>query len=1466
MKSNRINKKRGFLFVLLLVSISFFGQENPTYSSGNNRIDDLLTAGLSSYGSSLLFFDSPMADSLNPALSAFRQRTTLDFSYIGIWGENYTVAPDTAKSGATGHLVSTAVAIPSKLGVFSLSAYYLNGGSFEVPFGNQGAFHFSYARDVFEDLYFGMGINTKIGKAFDSIKEDPLLYTVSCDLGFIHLVGKIGTVSDFKWAIAFQNLGWGNLPFYKKESYLSGVGSSLFTLGTGFSFTAVERGDFKLTYMADLSLPAFLNMRLKTGFGFEYKEIFAFNIASTLDARELAGAYPNQKSSVASLLPAFSFTYRYKPQMKESEDSKTFSELHVRSSANAVNRENLWAFGVGATIPFGVYDSFPPQIQFLFPESNGKGGNPPIGTATEEEHPTKAENSLPQKTPSISLFSSPSTILSIHSNLLSIQEQPLLAKKEPISPQKEIRGGTDKAKEVSLNKQLLQIPSKPQLVATISPNFDGNQDTLNVPFKIKDKRAIKGYYFKIFNSKGELVRSISNKEDRKENNKDFFKQLFRKDSGIFIPDQFIWNGTDDSGETVSDGIYFFLIEAWDDNHNIGVSPVGAVEVDNNNPTVTLLDTLSTTDKIFSPNDDGKKDTIAFRQTGSKEKLWEAFIAHDTLGTVRKYQFVESEPQTIVWDGKNDEGILVPDGVYHYRISTTDAGGNKASATIKNIMVSTQQTPIKITINKKAFSPNADGVNDTIVFSSKIPVKQGILSWNLQILNKEKQVVFQKEGSEVIPDHYDFDGKDNSQAALPDGYYRAKLNVLYQNGNAPVSVSPQFLIDSTIPKAFVKADDTIFSPDGDGKKDYLILHHDSSIESKWKGTIFDQDQKALFSFEWAEAPPEQLKFDGYTPEGKLLPDGNYFYQISAVDLAGNKGESKKIPFEISTIKTSVQLTTDLTHFSPNNDKVKDFITISPQMNLKTGIDSFNLKIYNDKEESIRTLSTKTVVQNNYRWDGLNDQGEKVVDGNYYAKLTVLYKKGNEEVAVSRKITVDTVAPQIETSISSYFFSPDGDGLKDFVEITNKGSYEEKWQVQISDSKEQAIHTENWRGKPKKLIWSGLDAKGNPVATGYYHYQIFCEDEAGNSALSKIKNIYMDATVPQLLVEQNETILSPNNDNFLESVNYKILLSLNEHIESWTLDFIPLLNPEKVAYSFKGSETVPESISWNGKDEKGMILEGNYQPKFSVLYKKGNQLTVYTDPLTVDVTPPKSTVKINPVPFSPDNDGLDDEVNIQLAIEDLSGIEKWLLNIYDPKGKQFKQFKGVGIPASSLVWDGRSSKGDLVFSAEDYPYKLQLMDKAGNSSEYSGVIPVDVLVIRDGDKLKVQIANVTFAPNSPRLLTSDPLVVERNNYVLKRLSQILNKYGSYKITIEGHANLTKWKNEAEAKVENDTILKPLSEARAKTVKSILVEYGVEEKRLSAVGQGGSKMLVDPRKDYQQWIDNQWQNRRVEFILEK
>lgn len=258
-------------------------------------------------------------------------------------------------------------------------------------------------------------------------------------------------------------------------------------------------------------------------------------------------------------------------------------------------------------------------------------------------------------------------------------------------------------------------------------------------------------------------------------------------------------------------------------------------------------------------------------------------------------------------------------------------------------------------------------------------------------------------------------------------------------------------------------------------------------------------------------------------------------------------------------------------------------------------------------------------------------------------------------------------------------------------------------------------------------------------------------------------------------------------------------------------------------------------------------------------------------------PKLSVRITPKYFSPDGDGEGDNLYINLGAEnepDSNGkkatIERWSFTVYDPEnGRQFWTQTGNASVTPRIVWNGRSSNGEIVQSATDYPYEFKVTDSNKMSNTVKGFIQVDVLVVRDGDRLKMQVPSIIFRSDhadfkSMMEVQSDPgwdgeskgldqHTIDNNNRVLSRIADILKKFRDYNVTIEGNANNLTGSEKEELEV------KQLSEDRAKFVRNWLIQEGVSASHLTAVGNG-SKNPVTNR------IENRWQNRRVEFILKK
>ena len=996
----------------------------------------------------------------------------------------------------------------------------------------------------------------------------------------------------------------------------------------------------------------------------------------------------------------------------------------------------------------------------------------------------------------------------------------------------------------------------------ISPDNDGTNDTLIFPITIDDSRYVKGYTVKIYNEAGEVVREIRNKEKRPENQgfRNIIDRLTYVKSGIDVPEKIRWGGKADDGSLVPDGEYTFRIESWDDNGNLSVTEPEAFVIDATDPEVEIE--IEEENKIFSPNDDGLKDTVTITQKGSEEDLWEGEIYALGGDTVRSFTWENGVPEEFIWDGTDDDGILVPDGVYGYRVTSIDRAGNETAASVDNIVVNTQSTPISLTIDASYFAPgdpNNDGARDSITFVTGIPVKRGIRNWSLTVRDRYEKEYFAFSGTGEVPESLPYIGMDTNGAPLPEGDYVGELEVLYENGNNPKQKSPVFTVDITEPSASVTGRDRIFSPNGDGNKDKIIFLQETSREEIWFGNIYNEDKKLVKTFTWLKQADTKASWDGYTKDGTLAPDGAYNYVLTATDKAGNTGSSKAFTFDLDTEGTEVLLTVDKEAFSPNGDGVLDAITITPKVEKNTDIERYTLSIADENNRVVKTIEGRGFLQESYTWNGLDDRGKRAPDAMYRGALDILYLNGNNPSAATRFFMIDTIFPSVEVELKNKLFSPEGDGNKDALEVRHEASRENRWEGAIIDAEGEEVRTFMWKDHPENFSWDGTDSAGNTVPDGLYAYKIVSEDIAGNRTEVEEAGIEIDTRQTSIFLTARDDGLSPNGDGFKDTIEFRTIVNLEEGISSWKLEMVHSSGAvEKV---FSGEGVPGERFIWDGFNDSGDIREGIYTPRFTVVYRKGNIPKVESKNFVLDISPPDTSISIMPKPFSPDNDGVDDELYINISVTDMTGIESWNLSIRDPKGNPFYDFGGKGEPAEEIIWDGKSEDGELVLAAEDYPWVFTATDYLGNKSSVEGIIPVDILVIREGDRLKIRISNINFEPNSPKLVLDESEKGLKNQKVLERLAEILNKYGNYRIRIEGHAVRVYWYDEDRGEREEKEELLPLSESRAEEVKDALVMRGVDPRRVSIQGLGGTDPIV-PHSD----LDNRWKNRRVEFILIK
>ncbi|MCL2764184.1 MAG: OmpA family protein [Treponema sp.] len=574
-----------------------------------------------------------------------------------------------------------------------------------------------------------------------------------------------------------------------------------------------------------------------------------------------------------------------------------------------------------------------------------------------------------------------------------------------------------------------------------------------------------------------------------------------------------------------------------------------------------------------------------------------------------------------------------------------------------------------------------------------------------------------------------------------------------------------------------------------------------------------------------------------------------------------------------------------HFSPNNDGKADTLEIPVSITDQNYIVSWSMEIKDETGQTVRVIENKEQrfesfnikdffnrivtpkhqidIPSSLVWDGLRSAGDAAPDGRYFFTITAMDDSGNTSVTETHEAVLRNRPPEISINAipaAQRIFDPKNQGLGGNSTITfvPRGSFEDAWESAIYDSSGTLIKTfESASGEPQPIVWDGRNDSGEIAPDGVYSFRISATCKAQNSASAELANIILDSREAGAFLTSSVAAIRPAENQSSSLVDFAIRLLLSDGIESWKLE----LKDDKgaVQRTFQGREQVPSVQGWNGLTEQGQIIEGIYTPQLTVNYTRGDVVTASATTVLVDISGPQLSVITSPEFFSPDNDGYNDELYINLTAVDASPIAQWYFEIRapEPPFPVFRRIEGRGTPGSRIIWDGRSDRGELVQSAMDYPYTFSATDALGNSSSMEGKIGIDILVIRDGDRLKIQIPSIIFRPNHADFEGLSREVIDNNMRIIRRLAQILNQFRDYRVQVEGHANPTQPSGPARDREEPE--LRRISEARARAIVDMLVRSGVSRSRLSAAGAGSSNTIV-PFEDRDNW----WKNRRVEFYL--
>lgn len=464
-----------------------------------------------------------------------------------------------------------------------------------------------------------------------------------------------------------------------------------------------------------------------------------------------------------------------------------------------------------------------------------------------------------------------------------------------------------------------------------------------------------------------------------------------------------------------------------------------------------------------------------------------------------------------------------------------------------------------------FSPNNDGVQDLVVFNPRVRDKSPIVFYEFRVLDSKGNLVYRQRSDERIrekdfswslfvrsfvaprarsdiPERLTWNGRvqteqkkpvkdavfeeETPDRALPDGAYTWDFRAIDEKNNESAPVSGQVHIDTKPPAASVELGDDLISPNGDGRRDLLVITQDTTPADRYEGTIVNAQGIKIRSWKWNENAPTRFDFDGRMDNNELAEEGVYRYRLLGHDAAGNSVHAESGNFYISRRVDEVFLRSSALSLNPKNPKLAS-ISFNPSVAFGDGYKEGEILISRQcgpkKEDFVHRIAVTTVKVDDakkqprkdkqpvYTWAGESPGGKPAPDGNYCALFRARYENGNGPESPALKLSLDSTGPEAEITadLTMRQFAPDGDGDNEeqaFRIVWHDQSPIDSYQLTISEVAPEAngvrlIPVRRFSGQgeiPQTIYWDGKTESGALIESlTQYEYTLTATDTLGNS---------------------------------------------------------------------------------------------------------------------------------------------------------------------------------------------------------------------------------------------------------------------------------------------------------------------------------------------------------------------------------
>ena len=565
-------------------------------------------------------------------------------------------------------------------------------------------------------------------------------------------------------------------------------------------------------------------------------------------------------------------------------------------------------------------------------------------------------------------------------------------------------------------------------------------------------------------------------------------------------------------------------------------------------------------------------------------------------------------KTVSWDGLDTDGNKVSDGIYNVGLWVKDSSGNIDDVSLDDFVVDVEVPSVELKgPENKIFSPNGDGNMDLLVIKQEKSTKEVL--WTGEVLDKDNNVVKTFKWENTALPSLEWDGLDNNGNPADDGEYSYRINSTDLSGNKMEEKSLSgFILDTTMADVVFELSDTYFSPNDDGNKDTIIATFGQKTAKGllgWSVSMADSKGNVILSDKGTEAAIYEAVIDGYGEQGEKLSQGAYTLGFSSEYENGVRVVKTETVY-LDTTAPVIDFKVSNPVFSPNGNGSRDTTEISMKSNK---IVKWKGQITDSSGSSIGEMTSEETTSL-IVWDGTDENGKEMPDGDYYLETYFEDLAGNSYVPDKQKITIDRAEKKAKlVNIPGAEMIEKGiDGIAAFKVDADASDNIEMWSFKISDKDGNVLYEDKGEGSfPEMLVVPG---SRDEAEEGSYNVSFTTVYENGSESQHFFDYFY-DLTPPEAdlvitatpfavnkEVLDGEVSLDPNVKD--DTGIYKWILTLKdeageeETIEEKGLsdDGITLYGENYIADEVKSGSSFAASLKLVDMNGNSTVVEGSF----------------------------------------------------------------------------------------------------------------------------------------------------------------------------------------------------------------------------------------------------------------------------------